>query len=135
MAEILQIIEISNAIYWMEMLNLITGVNIKVFDLHVHLASGSKNVRAPQKFSTFKPCKGNAYCRENKQVPRLKNHLPYQACNHKSLCALRQHLHVLVMQAHLNALDYNLIELCLINDEFSVDSGNGLMPNGITKLQ
>ena len=30
---------------------------------------------------------------EKKYVPRLKNHLPYRARNHKSLCALRQDLH------------------------------------------
>ena len=35
-------------------------------------------------------------------MPRLKNHLPYRARNHKSLCALRQDLHAPGMWARLN---------------------------------
>ena len=35
-------------------------------------------------------------------MPRLKNHLPCRACNHKSLCALRQDLHAPGMRARLN---------------------------------
>ena len=42
------------------------------------------------------------YCQENKYMPRLKNHLPCRACNHKSLCALRQDLHAPGMRARLN---------------------------------
>ena len=50
----------------------------------------------------FKPCKAYVHCWENKYTPRLKNHLPCRARNHKSLCALRQDLHAPGMRARLN---------------------------------
>ena len=50
----------------------------------------------------YKPCKAYVYCWENKYMPRLKNHLPSQAHNHKSLGALGQNLRALSMRARLN---------------------------------
>ena len=66
-----------------------------------------KKLRALQKFCQYlyKPCKAYIYCWKNKYMPRLKNHLPSRACNHKSLCALGQDLHAPgCMRARLNAL-------------------------------
>ena len=51
-----------------------------------------KNVHMPCQY-LYKPCKAYVYCWENKYMPRLKNHLPRRARNHKSLCALGQDLH------------------------------------------
>ena len=48
------------------------------------------------------PVKAYVHGWENKYMPRLKNHLPSRARNHKSLCALRKDLHAPGMQAHLN---------------------------------
>ena len=50
-----------------------------------------KNVYVPNQY-LYKPCKAYIYCWKNKYMPRLKNHLPSWACNHKSLCALGQNL-------------------------------------------
>ena len=52
-----------------------------------------KNFHVPSQYFK-KLCKGYEHCWENKYMPRLKNHLPWQAHNHNSLCALRQDLHV-----------------------------------------
>ena len=41
----------------------------------------------------YKTCKAYVYWWENKYMPWLKNHLPSQARNHKSLCALGQDLY------------------------------------------
>ena len=51
-----------------------------------------KNFHVPSQY-LYKPCKAYAYCWENKYMPRLKNHLPSRARNHKILCALGQDLH------------------------------------------
>ena len=45
-----------------------------------------KNFHVPSQY-LYKPCKTYVYCWENKYMPRLKNHLPSQARNHKILCA------------------------------------------------
>ena len=50
----------------------------------------------------YKPCKAYVYCWENKYMPRLKNHLPSWAHNHKSLGALGQDLRAPGMRARLN---------------------------------
>ena len=60
-----------------------------------------KNVHVPSQY-LYKPCKAYSYCWENKYMPRLKNHLPSRACNHKILCALGQDLHALGMRAPFN---------------------------------
>ena len=70
-----------------------------------------KNFHVPSQY-LYKPCKAYVYCWENKYMPRLKNHLPSRAHNHKILCALRQDLHAPSMWARLN------VEPC--------DIGNGI---------
>ena len=62
-----------------------------------------KNFHMPSQY-LFKPCNSKAYvyCWENKYMPRLKSHLPSQACNHKSLCALGQDLYAPGMRTCLN---------------------------------
>ena len=60
-----------------------------------------KNFHVPSQY-LCKPCKAYVHCWENKYMPRLKNHLPCRARNHKSLCALRQDLHAPGMRARLN---------------------------------
>ena len=59
-----------------------------------------KNFDVPSQY-LYKPCKAYVYCWKNKYMPRLKNHLPNQAHNHKSLYALGQDLHAPDMQARL----------------------------------
>ena len=58
-------------------------------------------------------CNTEAYvnCWENKYVPRVKNHLPSWAYNHKSFCALEQDLHAPGMGACLNVkpCSYNIL--------------------------
>ena len=51
-----------------------------------------KNFHLPSQY-LYELCQAYVHCWENKYMPRLKNHLPSRACNHKSLCALRQDLH------------------------------------------
>ena len=60
-----------------------------------------KSFHVPSQY-LYKPCKAYVYCRTNKYMPILKNHMPCQACNHKSLCALGQDLHAPGMRACLN---------------------------------
>ena len=60
-----------------------------------------KNFHVPSQY-LYKPCKAYVYCWENKYMPRLKNHLPSRACNHKILCALGQDLLAPGMRARLN---------------------------------
>ena len=60
-----------------------------------------KNFHVPSQY-LYKPCKAYVHCWEKKHMPRLKSHLPSRACNHKSLCALRQDLHAPGMQTRLN---------------------------------
>ena len=60
-----------------------------------------KNFYVPSQY-LYKPCKAYVYCWENKYMPRLKNHLPSWAHNHKSLGALGQDLRVPGMWARLN---------------------------------
>ena len=62
-----------------------------------------KDFHMPSQY-LYKPCKGYVHCWENKNMPRLKNHLPCRARNHKGLCALRQDLHAPGMRARLNSL-------------------------------
>ena len=57
------------------------------------------------------PVKLYVHCWENKYMPRLKNHLPCRARNHKSLCALRQDLNALGMWACLNVEPWTYFEL------------------------
>ena len=60
-----------------------------------------KNFYVPSQY-LYKPCKAYVYCWENKYMPRLKNHLPSWAHNHKSLGALGQDLRAPGMRAYLN---------------------------------
>ena len=60
-----------------------------------------KNLYVPSQY-LYKPCKAYVYCWENKYMPRLKNHLPSWARNHKSLGALGQDLRAPGMRARLN---------------------------------
>ena len=60
-----------------------------------------KNFYVPSQY-LYKPCKAYVYCWENKYMPRLKNHLPSWAHNHKSLGALGQDLCAPGMRARLN---------------------------------
>ena len=77
-------------------------------DLHAHLAHESKNWCALKIFHVpspymNKPCKGDVYTTGKiSMCSAKKNHLVSQAHNHTILCALRQNLHALGMQAHLN---------------------------------
>ena len=47
----------------------------------------------------YKPCIVYVYCWKNKYMPKLKNHLPSWARNHKTLYALGQDLHAPGMRA------------------------------------
>ena len=60
-----------------------------------------KNFHLPSQY-LYKPCKAYVHGWENKYMPRLNNHLPSWARNHKSLCALKQDLYAPGMQARLN---------------------------------
>ena len=60
-----------------------------------------KSFHLPSQY-LYKPCKAYVHGWENKYMPRLKNHLPSRARNHKSLCALRQDPHAPGMRARLN---------------------------------
>ena len=52
---------------------------------------------------------------KNKYMPRLKNHLPSWARNHKSLCALGQDLHSPGMRARLNVEPWYMAESSMFN--------------------
>ena len=82
-----------------------TGLDIKHLAYmpvgHVVLKMPCKNLYVPSQY-LYKPCKAYVYCWENKYMPRLKNHLPSWAHNHKSLGALGQDLLAPGMQARLN---------------------------------
>ena len=60
-----------------------------------------KNFDVPSQY-LYKPCKACIYYWKNKCMPRLKNHMPCRARNHKSLCFLGQDLHALGTRARLN---------------------------------
>ena len=66
-----------------------------------------KNFYVPSQY-LYKPRKAYVYCWENKYMPRLKNHLPSWAHNHKSLGALGQDLRAPRMRACLN------VEPCIV---------------------
>ena len=75
-----------------------TGLDIKHL---VHVPIGHvvlkvyvpcKNFPMPRQ-NLYKPCKSYVYCWESKYMPRLKNHFPSLARNHRRLCALGQDLH------------------------------------------
>ena len=88
---VLMILKYTNAWY-------MTGLDIKHLAYmpigHVVLKTDvpCKNFHVPSQYS-YKPCKAYVYCWKNKYMPRLKNHLPSRASNHKSLSALGQNLH------------------------------------------
>ena len=91
----------------------LTGLDIKHL---VHMPVGHvvlkiyvpfKNLHMPSQY-LYKPCTVYVYCWKNKYMPTVKNHLPSQARNHKSLCALGQDLHAPGMRARL------IVKPCLI---------------------
>ena len=67
----------------------------QTFGLHARRAHGlkiyvpCKNFHVPIQY-LYKPFEACVYCWENKYMPRMKSHLPNQAHNHKSSCALGQ---------------------------------------------
>ena len=85
----------------------ISGLDIKhlvympVGHMVLKIYVSCKNFHVPSQY-LYKPCKAYVYCWENKYMPRLKNHLPSRACNHKILCALGQDLLAPGMRARLN---------------------------------
>ena len=76
-------------------------VNLPIGHMVLKIYMPCKNFHVPSQY-LYKPCKAYVYCWENKYMPRLKSHLPSQARNHKSLCALGQDLHAQGMRTRLN---------------------------------
>ena len=77
-----------------------------------------KKFHVPSQYS-YKSCKAYVYCWKNKYVPRLKNHLPCRARNHKSLCAPGQDLHALGTWARLNVEPcIQTVQCCYNADSF-----------------
>ena len=74
--------------------------------LKIHMPC--KNFHVPSQY-LYKPCKAYVYCWENKYMPRLKNHLPSQAHNHKSFCALGQDLLAPGIRGRLNVEPWTVI--------------------------
>ena len=74
-----------------------------------------KNFYVPSQY-LYKPCKAYVYCWKNKYMPRLKNHLPSRAPNHKSLCALAQDLHALGTRARLNVEPWHISASWMSNE-------------------
>ena len=79
-----------------------------------------KNFHLPSQY-LYKPCKVYVHCWENKYMPRLKNHLPSRARNHKSLCALRQDLHAPGMRARLNVEPCQMHTVHYLNRPLDID--------------
>ena len=69
-----------------------------------------KNFDVPSQY-LYKPCKAYIYCWKNKYMPRLKNHLPSRAHNHKNLCALGQDLHAPGTKVTLQEGETTLVSL------------------------
>ena len=76
-------------------------VNMPIMHMVLKIYMPCKNFDVPSQY-LYKPCKAYVCCWRNKYMPRLKNHLPSWARNHKSLCALGQDLHAPGMRARLN---------------------------------
>ena len=73
-----------------------------------------KNFDVPNQY-LYKPSKAYVYCWKNKYMPRLKNHLPSWARNHKCLCALGQDLHAPGTWARLNVKPCDTVTILSAN--------------------
>ena len=80
----------------------------KAFGLHAHQARA-----LPIFLQALQSLYMYIHCWENKYMPRLKNHLPSRARNHKSLCALGQDLHATGMWACLNVKPWHWLHFHL----------------------
>ena len=70
-----------------------------------------KNFHGPSQY-LYRSCKAYIYCWKNKYMPRLKNHSPCWARNHKCLCALWQDLYAPGMWLPLNVEPWYLSRSC-----------------------